>query len=102
MNFGSGFAQIMSAQMHQCAAPVCASLQFSQLAPFLDTMDDLPDDFAKHFEDYSDQHLNETDTDVAEVPQMDFWVNGVLHTIISVSGIISMSQPIEYKSSFVP
>ena len=92
----------MSAQMHQCAAPVCASLQFCQLAPQLAwAMDDLPDDFAKYFEDYSDQHLNETDTDVGEIARMEFWVNGVLHTIISVSGIISMWPPIEYVLSFV-
>ena len=60
-------------------------------------MDDLPDDFAQYSEDYSDQHVNETYTDVAEVPRMDFWVNGVLHTTISISGIISMSQPIDDK-----
>ena len=47
-------------------------------------MDDLPDDF----EDYSGGYLNETE--VGELARMEFWVNGVLHTIISVSGIISM------------
>jgi len=46
-------------------------------------MDHLPDDF----EDYSGGYLNETE--VGELARMEFWVNGVLHTIISVSGIIS-------------
>ena len=89
--------------LHRCTSVI---LQCVRACSFLNwllswTMDDLPDDFAQYSEDYSDQHVNETYTDVAEVPRMDFWVNGVLHTIISVSGIISMWQPFEYVLSFV-
>ena len=67
-------------------------------------MDDLPESSGSWDErglvfdpdlEYYGENQNETyETYMGETPRMAFWVNGVLHTIISISGIISMSQTI--------
>ena len=60
-------------------------------------MDDPPESSGSYMDDMELNMNNDNgsyETYLGETPRMYFWVNGVLHTIISVSGIISMSQPI--------
>ena len=64
-------------------------------------MDDLPESSGSWYDDLEmDPDLQHEE--VTETPDpMSFWVNGVAHTIISISGILGMSQPTNYKSSLV-
>ena len=70
-------------------------------------MDDLPESSGSWYDDLEMdpdlQHEEKTlDEDtIMKMMKMGFWVNGVANTIISILGIIGMSQPTNYKSSLV-
>ena len=61
-------------------------------------MDDLPESSGSWYDDLEmdpDPHEEEV---IGTPDPTDFWVNGVAQTIISISGIIGMSQPRYYNS----
>ena len=52
-------------------------------------MDDLPESSGSWYDDLAmDPDLQHEEEVIGRPDSMDFWVNGVAHTIISISGII--------------
>ena len=61
-------------------------------------MDDLPESSGSWYDDLAVDPDLQHEEEVMDSRVMDFWVNGVAQTIISISGIIGMSQPRDYNS----
>ena len=60
-------------------------------------MDDLPESSGSRYDDLEmDPDLQHEEEVIGTPDPTDFWVNGVAQTIISISGIIGMSQPRDY------
>ena len=60
-------------------------------------MDDLPESSGSWYDDLEmDPDLQHEEEVIGRPDPMDFWVNGVAHTIISISGIIGRSRPTDY------